>query len=190
MPRWPYTAGAPINLYVLVGHRNMEGERAFVQQLATVPKARGLAQDQGGVAFSYATGGGQHRSTGFEPLDAGLYDTLGPELSFGRALVKGGHAPFAIAKFTHSGAQIVDFTPNGTEAKTRNLYAPWLAFVREQMAALASKGHPVRLAGIVYHLGENDMAWGPHRQQAATWLEQDDQLRRGAIWSCRSCVGS
>ncbi|MBL8723743.1 MAG: hypothetical protein JNK49_06830 [Planctomycetes bacterium] len=169
--RWPYAAGAPIDLYVLVGHRNMEGERAFAQQLAAVPKARALAQDQEGVAFGYVTGGGQHRSNGFEPLGpAGLYDTLGPELSFGRALTKGGHAPFAIAKFTHSGAQIVDFTPAGTDAKTRNLYAPWLAFVREQMAALAGKGHPVRLAGIVYHLGENDMAWGHHRQQAAAWL--------------------
>lgn len=169
--RWPYAAGAAIDLWVLVGHRNMEGERAFMQQLAAVPNGRSLVQDQEGIAFCYATGGGAHRSAGFEPLGpAGLYDTFGPELSFGRAMAKGGHAPFAIAKFTHSGAQIVDFTPTGSAAKTRNLYPAWLSFVRESIAALEQKGHAVRLAGIVYHLGENDMAWRPHRRKAAAWL--------------------
>lgn len=171
LPRWPYAAGAPIDLYVLVGHRNMEGERAFVQQLESVPQGRALARNQDGIAFRYATGGGEHRSAGFEPLGpAGLYDTFGPEVSFGRALAEGGHAPFALAKFTHSGAQIVDFTPAGTAASTRNLYPAWLEFVRTSIAALERKGHTVRLAGIVYHLGENDMAWRPHRQKAATWL--------------------
>jgi Carbohydrate esterase, sialic acid-specific acetylesterase len=171
LQRWPYAAGAPIDLYVLVGHRNMEGERAFVQQLTSLSKGRELAKNQDGIAYGYATGGGVHRSTEFEPLGpAGLYDTFGPELSFGHALTKGRHAPFALAKFTQSGAQIVDFTPGGSEATTRNLYPAWLEFVRSTITALEQKGHTVRLAGIVYHLGENDMAWNPHRQKAATWL--------------------
>ena len=169
--RWPYAAGAPIDLYVLVGHRNMEGERAFTQQLAALPKARMLAEDQENIAYAYATGGGVHRSAGFEPLGpAGRYGTFGPELSFGRALARAGSPPFAIAKFTHSGAQLVDCTPAGSDATTRNLYPAWLAFVRESIAALEQKGHTVRLAGIVYHLAENDMAWRPYRQQAAARL--------------------
>ncbi|MBL8755575.1 MAG: hypothetical protein JNK15_19920 [Planctomycetes bacterium] len=171
LQRWPYAAKAPIDLYVLAGHRNMEGERAFVQQLAALPSGKALAGDQAGIAFAHVTGGGAARSAGFEPLGpAGLYDTFGPELSFGRALAKGGHAPFALAKFTHSGAQIVDFTPNGSEATTRNLYPAWLAFVRETIEALEQKGHTVRLAGVVYHLGENDMAFGPYRRKAIDHL--------------------
>jgi hypothetical protein len=151
--------------------RGQEGERAFVQELASLPRGRVLARNQDGIAFCYATGGGEHRSAGFEPLGpAGLYDTFGPELSFGQVLAKGGHAPFALAKFTHSGAQIIDCTPAGRAAGTRNLCPVWLEFVRSSIAALEQKGHKVRLAGIVYHLGENDMAWRPHRQQAATWL--------------------
>jgi hypothetical protein len=171
LPRWPYAANAPLDLYVLTGHRNMEGERAFTAQLAAQPNAKVLAKDQPGIAICHMTGGGAHRSAGFEPLGpAGLYDTFGPELSFGRALAAGKHEPFALAKFTHSGAQLVDFTPNGSEAKTRNLYPAWLAFVRETIASLEQKGHTVRLAGVVYHLGENDMAFGPYRRASIEHL--------------------
>lgn len=168
---WPYPDGAPIDLYVLAGHRNMEGERAFVQELADVKGGRALRRDRQDIAFRYVTGGGVHRSDGWEPLGpAGLYDTFGPELSFGRALARQRGAHVAIAKFTHSGSQIVDWTPAGSAADTRNLYGAFVAFVQESIADLERRGHPVRLAGIVYHLGENDMSWGPHRRQAAKWL--------------------
>ena len=33
LAKWPYAEGSSITLYVLAGHRNMEGERAFVQDL-------------------------------------------------------------------------------------------------------------------------------------------------------------
>ncbi|MEZ5966867.1 MAG: sialate O-acetylesterase [Planctomycetota bacterium] len=169
--KWPYAVGTALDLYVLAGHRNMEGERAFVQQLSKVPGGRALAQDRAEIAFRYVTGGGVHGSDGWEPLGpAGLHDTFGPELSFGRALARQSGAPFALAKFTHSGSQIVDWTPAGSAASTRNLYAPFLAFVRAAIADLEDRGHRVRLAGIVYHLGENDMSWTPHRRQAAKWL--------------------
>ncbi|MBK8974286.1 MAG: hypothetical protein IPM29_00010 [Planctomycetes bacterium] len=174
---WPALApgrmprAAPIDLYVLAGHRNMEGERAFVQELADVKGGRALRRDRQDIAFRYVTGGGVHRSDGWEPLGpAGLYDTFGPELSFGRALARQRGAHVAIAKFTHSGSQIVDWTPAGSAADTRNLYGAFVAFVQESIADLERRGHPVRLAGIVYHLGENDMSWGPHRRQAAKWL--------------------
>lgn len=167
---------ASIDLYVLAGHRNMEGERAFAAHLAAMPAARELLEDQTEIPFAYALGGGVWRSDGFETLGpAGPSGTFGPELSFGRALGRASHPPFALAKFTHSGAQLVDFTEKGSEASTRNLYPAWLAFVRESIAGLEAKGHKVRLAGVVYHLAENDMAWRPYRAQAVahlrSWIE-------------------
>lgn len=171
LAKWPYPEGATVDLYVLAGHRNMEGELAFVQQLATGKGGKALRADRGDVAFRYSVGGGVMTSDGWEPLGpAGCYDTFGPELSFGHALAKQPGAHVAIAKFTHSGSQIVDWTPGGSAATSRNLYPAFLAFVRESIADLERHGQRVRLAGIVYHLGENDMSFSPHRRQAAKWL--------------------
>lgn len=168
---WPYADDAEVDLYVLAGHRNMEGERAFVEDLAKTPGGVALRTDRDDVPFRYSLGGGMWASRGFEPLGpAGLYDTFGPELSFGRVLSARSPTKVALAKFTHSGSQIVDWTPNGSEAARRNLYPAFLAFVRASLAELAERGQRARLAGIVYHLGENDMAWAPHRRQAAPWL--------------------
>ena len=69
-------------------------------------------------------------------------------------------------------ASISTAPPAGSEATTRNLYSAWLVFVRTSIAALEAKGHSVRLAGVVYHLAENDMAWRPYRQQAAPRLRE------------------
>ena len=41
---WPYEKGSKVKLFVLAGHRNMEGERAFVQELEALDAA--LAQGQ------------------------------------------------------------------------------------------------------------------------------------------------
>jgi hypothetical protein len=168
---WPYADEAEVDLYVLAGHRNMEGERAFVQELPKTKGGQPLRADRADLAFRYSLGGGVRTSRGFEPLGpAGLYDTFGPELSFGRTLAARSRTKVALAKFTHSGSQIVDWTPNGSDAARRNLYPAFLAFVRASLAELAERGQRARLAGIVYHLGENDMSWAPHRRQAAPWL--------------------
>ena len=102
---------------------------------------------------------------------AGYYDTFGPELSFGKTLQGKVPGNIAIAKFTHSGSQMNDWTPQGTEAKDRNLYPQFLAFIRESIQELQAKGHKVELAGIFYHVGENDMSFGPYRRDAAKWLQ-------------------
>ncbi len=39
---WPYAKGSKVKLFVLAGHRNMEGERAFVQNLAQLEGKAGL----------------------------------------------------------------------------------------------------------------------------------------------------
>ena len=165
--KWPYEKGATVKLFVLAGHRNMEGERAFVQQLATLDRGPELLKDNPSIAYKYSLGGGYKVSEGWEPLGpAGFYDTFGPELSFGAALQKKGVSNVAIAKFTHSGSQIIDWTPEGSEAKSRNLYPAFLTFVRESIREIEAQGNKVELAGILYHVGENDMSWGPFRKGA------------------------
>jgi hypothetical protein len=127
-----------------------------------------LARDDHDIAFRYSVGGGYRESDGWEPLGpVGYYDTFGPELAFGARLRKSTRDSIAIAKFTHSGSQIIDWTPEGSEAKSRNLYETFITFVRESIRSLESEGHEVELAGVFYHLGENDMSWIPFRKHAA-----------------------
>lgn len=167
LKNWPYANGSTVRLFVLAGHRNMEGERAFVQQLANLDDGQQLLKDNQAIAYKYSIGGGYKVSDGWEPLGpAGFYDTFGPEVSFGATLQKNEVSNIAIAKFTHSGSQIIDWTPEGSEAKSRNLYPAFIEFIRQSVQELESKGHQVELAGIFYHLGENDMSWGPFRKGA------------------------
>ncbi len=169
---WPYAKGSPVKLFILAGHRNMEGERAFTQELKSLAGAETLANNNERIAFKYSIGGGFKTSNGWEPLGpAGFYDTFGPELSFASALQGMVPGNIAIAKFTHSGSQMNDWTPAGTEAKDRNLYPQFIAFIQDSMKELRAKGHQVELAGIFYHVGENEMAFGPYRSNAAKWLQ-------------------
>ena len=169
---WPYPKGSKVKLFVLAGHRNMEGERAFVQELKALRGDAALLQDNPRIAYKYSLGGGYKVSNGWEPLGpAGYYDTFGPELSFGATLQGKLSENVAIAKFTHSGTQIIDWTPEGSVAKSRNTYPRFIAFVRKSMKELADKGHHVELAGVFYHLGENDMSFGPYRKDAPKRLQ-------------------
>jgi hypothetical protein len=170
LPAWPYAKGSVVQLCVLAGHRNMEGECAFVQDLKGL-RLGNLLKDEPRIAFRYDVGGGYKVAAGWGPLGpAGCHDTFGPELAFGARLLAKRQGNVAIAKFTHSGSQIIDWTPAGSEAVTRNLYPRFLAFVREAMQSITAQGNTVELAGIFYHLGENDMSFGPFRQQAAAQL--------------------
>jgi len=169
---WPYPKGSPVRLFILAGHRNMEGERAFKQELKALKGNEALANDNFRIAFKYNLGGGFKTSNSWEPLGpAGPYDTFGPELGFAKALQGKLPGNIAIAKFTHSGSQMNDWTPQGTNAKDCNLYEPFIAFIRSAIQELKAKGHPVEVAGIFYHAGENDMAFGPYRREAAKWLQ-------------------
>jgi len=161
-----------VKLFILAGHRNMEGERAFTAQLKKLKGQDSLASDNNRIAYKYNIGGGYKISNGWEPLGpAGFYDTFGPELSFGRTLQSKAPGNIAIAKFTHSGSQMNDWTPEGTTAKDRNLYPQFIAFIQQSIKELEAKGHKVELAGILYHCGENDMTMGHYRSNAAKWLQ-------------------
>jgi len=176
---WPYAKGSPVRLFILAGHRNMEGERAFTQELKALEGQKALAEDNHRIAFRYSIGGGYRASQGWEPLGpAGFYDTFGPELSFGQTLLGELPGAIAIAKFTHSGSQMNDWTPQGTDAKDRNLYPQFIAFIRESIQELRDKGQDAVLAGIFYHAGENDMAFGPYRSRAAQWLQSTVEASR------------
>ena len=186
--RWPYRKGRTVRLFVLAGHRNMEGERAFVQELGDVAGGAALLKDRKDIAYRYSVGGDFKVSDGWEPLGpAGPYDTFGPELSFGAALAAGKVKDVAIAKFPHSGSQMIDWTPEGSVAVSRNLYPRFIRFVEDSVAELEGRGHRVELAGVFYHVGENDMSWGPFRRGAPDRLRElieasrkdlgDDELR-------------
>lgn len=171
LKKWPYKKGSPVKLFVLAGHRNMEGERAFVQDLAKLKGQQALLTDNTQIAFKYSLGGGYKKSNSWEPLGpAGYYDTFGPELSFGKTLHDNLDGNIAIAKFTHSGTQIIDWTPEGSVARSRNIYPAFVSFINESIRELKAKGHEVELAGVFYHLGENDMSFGPHRKNSPNWL--------------------
>ena len=146
----------------------MEGERAFAADLAGLKGGKRLARERKDVPFRYSTGGGVHVSNGWESLGpAGRHGTFGPELSFASTLSRTTRDQIAVAKFTHSGSQILDWTPEGSDANARDLYPAFLAFVRDSVASLEARGHDVELAGIVYHVGENDMSFHPYRRAAA-----------------------
>lgn len=178
LKKWPYAKGTPVKLFLLAGHRNMEGERAFRQELEALGQ-ESLGSDDNAIAFKYSLGGAYRESNGWEPLGlVDYYDTFGPELSFARKLKQSGQANIAIAKFTHSGSQIVDWTPDGSEAKSRNLYAKFIEFAKESIAELEKAGHEVEIAGVFYHVGENDMSWGRFRKMAAQRLDDLIQQSR------------
>jgi len=169
---WPYRRGSKVKLFILAGHRNMEGERAFIQELRTLNGKESLLNDNMEIAYKYSIGGGRKTSDSWEPLGpAGYYDTFGPELSFGQTLQEKLEENIAIAKFTHSGSQINDWTPEGSMAKTRHIYPDFIAFIKETLKELKDEGHEVELPGIFYHLGENDMSMGHYRKNAAKWLQ-------------------
>ena len=171
LKKWPYKKGEKVNLFILAGHRNMEGERAFIQDAVKLGESD-LLKDNPNIAYRYSLGGGYLKSTDWEPLgQVSFYDTFGPELSFAQSLKSKNIPNVSIAKFSHSGSQIIDWTPEGSMAKSRHIYPDFIRFVEETVSDLKTKGHQVRLAGIFYHLSENDMSFYPYRKMAAERIQ-------------------
>lgn len=173
LTNWPYSPERPLRLFVLAGHRNMEGERAFVGDLKNLTGGQQLTRDDATIAYRYRQGRGYQTSSGWEALGpAGYYETFGPELSFAARMKASGAKDFAVAKFTDSGSQIIDWTPRGSDVEARHVYPAFMQFIRESIAGLEAQGHDVELAGVFYHVGENDMSFYPYRQEAASRLKQ------------------
>ncbi len=167
---WPHVSSSRVRLFILAGHRNMQGEHAFVQQVDA--SQRDLLQPKQDVPYRYSIGGGYNVSKGWEAMrPAGFYQTFGPELSFAQHLASHLKSPIAIAKYTHGGSQLNDWTPEGTPATKRHLYPDFIRFIQESITDLIRRGHSVELVGVFYHLGENEMSMPPYRRQVSSWLQ-------------------
>lgn len=69
----------------------------------------------------------------------------------------------------------------GSDSKARDIkrFPPFVGLDKPQdkvlfsynIKELEAKGQRVELAGIFYHVGENDMSFGPCRKNAARWLQ-------------------
>lgn len=81
-----------------------------------------------------------------------------------------------------------DWTPEGSMAETRHLYPAFIDFIKTSVDQLQAKGHRVELAGIFYHIGENDMSMPPYREKSPQWLKstidasRNDLGRPGLKW--------
>jgi len=171
----PMVTKGRMRLFVLAGQRNVEGEDAFVEELANNSQFQGLTKPQKDILFRYSLGGGVTKSTDWEPL--GPVDDLGnfgPELSLGAALRS--RIPtdegIAILKFTHSGAQGPDWQPAGNEPEHRRLYHKFLKFVRDAQKDLDDRGFISSIDGVFWHTGENDTYFGPYAQSNAKWNQE------------------
>ncbi|MBN2130331.1 MAG: hypothetical protein JW741_12585 [Sedimentisphaerales bacterium] len=148
-----------VELFVLGGQRNMEGEEAYVAEIEQFPHYADLLRNQP-VLYQYSLGDVTSSRT-WEPL--GIVDylgTFGPELSFGRAMrqyVDRSHG-LAIYKFTHSGAQSLDWLPQGSEEKHRDLYQEWISGIERCRKDLTELGYQCDIPAVFWHCGENDRA--------------------------------
>jgi hypothetical protein len=171
----PLAKKARVRLFVLAGQRNMEGEDAFVSDIAQTAGFEPLAKPQSDVLFRYSLGGGVKVSQAWEPLGpVDFLGNFGPELSFGARLRQslGAKTGIAIVKFTHSGAQSPDWFPQGSPEAHRNLYPKFIAFIRDALSDLKQRGYDCTLEGVFWHAGENDTYFAPYRQNYATWMRQ------------------
>ncbi|MDP6546006.1 MAG: sialate O-acetylesterase [Phycisphaerae bacterium] len=171
--------GKKVKLFILGGQRNMEGEEAYVSQIADFAKYKTLAGDQKDVLYQYSLGGGVKVSANFEPLGpTGYLSNFGPELTFGKAVkktLKKGET-LAIYKFTHSGAQSIDWLPEGTDIPHRDLYKTFIKGIKKARVDLKTAGYECELAGVFWHCGENDRAL---HQQAKMYAANLKKLIEG-----------
>jgi carbohydrate esterase-like sialic acid-specific acetylesterase len=167
--------GKKVKLFILGGQRNMEGEEANVSQIADFSRFKTLDQDQKDVLYQYSLGGGVRQSLNWEPLGPiGYLSNFGPELSFGWAAKKTlkKNQTLAIYKFTHSGAQSIDWLPEGTDIPHRDLYQNFINGIRKAQRDLHNAGYESELAAVFWHCGENDRALHQQAKSYATNLKK------------------
>ncbi len=166
----PAEKGDTVRVFVMAGQRSMEGEGAYVSEIANYPRFAGLDQPQQDVLYRYRLGGGVHTSTDWAPLAPVDYlHNYGPELSFGHAADRLLDDPVAVIKLTDSAAFLVDWVPTHPNA-SRPQYDAAVRFVRQSLADLTSRGFAPVLEGVLWLPGEHDAWWTPHRNQYASNL--------------------
>jgi hypothetical protein len=148
-----------VKLFVLGGQRNMEGEEAYVAEIKQFPHYANLINDQN-VLYQYSLGNVTSSRT-WEQLGIVDYlDNFGPELSFGRVMRRylDRSIGLAIYKFTHSGAQSIDWLPEGSDEKHRDLYEKWIDGIKRCREDLTGRGYNCEIPAVFWHCSENDRA--------------------------------
>jgi hypothetical protein len=75
-------------------------------------------------------------------------------------------------KFTHSGAQAPDWSPDGSPEIRRDLYPKFSKFIREATDDLARQGYESTLEGVFWHTGENDTYFTPYQRNYAEGMRR------------------
>ena len=160
----PVPRSRPRRGVVLIGGRNIEGEGAWIDDLAAKRAHAELAKPRPDMMYWYSLGGGAHRSKGWVPLGpTGYLGYFGPELSFARALDDEIDDPIAIVKVTDSASVMFDWLPEPDENASRPVYAHLVETVRQSLAAVKARGARVSIEGVFWLGGEHDAYFGPYR---------------------------
>ena len=125
---WPYDASAVrVKLFVLAGHRNMEGERAFVQHLVERRGRRGAgARPIREIAYTLRVSAVAYTrvaAAGSRWGRSGLLRHVRPRAQLRRGARRGAHGPRRASPSSPTAARRSSTgRPKGSEAKSRNLY--------------------------------------------------------------------
>lgn len=147
--------GKKVKLFVLGGQRNMEGEEAWLAELADT----NLTGTQGAL-FQFNLGK-VTRSEQWQllgPID--YLGNFGPELTFGRKIIPTmkNNEVAAIFKFTDSGSQSLDWLPEGSKEPYRDRYQSWISEIKRVRDDLIKQGNQCEIQAVFWHCGENDRA--------------------------------
>ena len=100
----------------------------------------------------------------------------GPEVGFARALHAGGTRNIAIIKVSASIPYVLGKPwpwSKGKKSDSPGHYGKWLSFVKSRLNELEKKGHRYKIAGFVWHQGNDD---GINRESEKTYSERLKKL--------------
>ncbi|MFM8271596.1 MAG: sialate O-acetylesterase [Gemmata sp.] len=168
LPAFAATARADhYEVFIIAGQSNCDGRGAAADLTGALAK---WARPQEDALVTYSCSklrGPVLTSDGFKPLQPGWSvapgknkptqlpsGTIGPEVSFGRAMAdRLKDKRVALIKYAEGGTSLAkDWNP---DVKDR-LYAAFLEFTRKSLKELTGKGHTCTVRGMIWHQGESD----------------------------------
>jgi len=140
-----------IDLFILAGQSNMQGWRSDAKQY---PADRQQLDSR--IPFYYETigYGSSQQQWGTLRSQPGHFRSghFGPEITFGRALLKTGHVP-AIFKYSLGGSSLkLDWKAPGQHG----IYDNMVASIKTAIHTLEAQGHTVTPRAIIWIQGESD----------------------------------
>ena len=140
-----------IDLFILAGQSNMQGWRSDAKQYPADKK-----QLDSRIPFYYETIGydSSQKQWGILKPQLGHFQSghFGPEITFGRALLKTGHVP-AIFKYSLGGSSLkLDWKAPGQQG----IYDNMVSSIKTAIQTLKAQGHAVTPRAIIWIQGESD----------------------------------